>query len=277
MLFLNSSADYLSALVKFYTQNVSEIEWSNDAFNSLVLPEEQKELVLALSEAQVGDITAFDDVVQGKGKGMIILLSGPPGVGKTLTAEAVSENMKVPLYMMSAGDLGVRADEVESALDDILEMVAKWRAILLIDECDVFLEARSVHDLKRNSLVSIFLRLLEYYAGTLFLTTNRVENIDPAFQSRIHVHMAYPNLTNDSRQSIWSNFISRITLPCQIDDKDITALAELPLNGRQIKNLVKTAQLLAVRSKKPLTRKHIETVLAIEKGKGFGQGAVESS
>lgn len=48
-------------------------------------------------------MSSFDDVVAGKGRGIILLLCGPPGVGKTLTAESVAEEMKVPLYMMSAG------------------------------------------------------------------------------------------------------------------------------------------------------------------------------
>lgn len=90
-----------------------------------------------------------------------MLLSGGPGIGKTLTAESVAEHMKVPLYMMSAGDLGVETYEVEDALSKILEMVAQWNAVLLLDECDVFLEARSAHDLERNKVVSIFLRTLE--------------------------------------------------------------------------------------------------------------------
>ena len=86
---------------------------------------------------------------------MIMLLSGPPGVGKTLTAESVAENMKVPLYMMSAGDLGSQSHEIERNLSNILEMCTKWEgSILLIDEADVFLEQRSAHDLERNKLVS---------------------------------------------------------------------------------------------------------------------------
>lgn len=48
-----------------------------------------------------------------------------------------------------------------------------WGAVLLLDEADVYLERRSINDLMRNSLVSIFLRLLEYFQGILFLTTNR--------------------------------------------------------------------------------------------------------
>lgn len=59
--------------------------------------------------------------------------------------------------------------------------------LFLLDEADVFMEARNATDLGRNELVSIFLRMLEYYEGFLFLTSNRAENIDPAFESRVHV------------------------------------------------------------------------------------------
>jgi SpoVK/Ycf46/Vps4 family AAA+-type ATPase len=255
-------------IVSFYVPYVQDIKWDNGAFDNLVLPPSQKRLILALSKTQLGTINGFDDFITGKGKGMILLLSGPPGVGKTLTAEAVSENMKVPLFMMSAGDLGVRADEVEQNLENVLEMVAKWKAILLIDECDVFLEARSVCDLDRNKLVSIFLRLLEYYQGTLFLTTNRANNMDPAFQSRIHVHMEYPDLTAKARRAIWSSFLNK--LPSQFNKEDLDNVAQLPLNGRQIKNVVKTAQLLALDEQGRLSKDHVDTVLAIERGFKFG-------
>ena len=89
--------------LQFSINCVSEIKWNDSAFESLVLPKDHKELILALTESQVQNKESFDDVIQGKGKGMIMLLSGPPGVGKTLTAESVAENMHAPLYMMSAG------------------------------------------------------------------------------------------------------------------------------------------------------------------------------
>lgn len=62
--------------------------------------------------------------------------------------------MRAPLYMMSAGDLGLDSRTVESSLSNVLEMCTKWNAILLLDEADVFLEQRSAHDLERNKLVS---------------------------------------------------------------------------------------------------------------------------
>ena len=99
----------------------------------------------------------FDDVVQGKGRGVILQLSGPPGVGKTLTAESVAEAMRVPLYVLSAGDLGTSAGNVKKALKDILRMVPKWGAVLLLDEADMLMETRNARDLVRNELVSIFL------------------------------------------------------------------------------------------------------------------------
>jgi len=215
-------------------------------------------------ESQVETKNTFDDVIQGKGKGIIMLLSGPPGVGKTLTAESIEESMHIPLYMMSAGDLGIQPCEVESALQSILEMVARWNAILLLDECDVFLEERTSNNLERNKLVSIFLRTLEYYEGILFLTINRVSNMDAAFQSRIHVSMAYPNLTASSRRQIWANFLKLSSQKSEISEADLDALAETDLNGRQIKNVLKTASLLSNRKKVPLKREFIETILAIE-------------
>jgi SpoVK/Ycf46/Vps4 family AAA+-type ATPase len=170
--------------------------------------------------------------------------------------------MRAPLFMMSAGDLGINPDQVEEKLTNILEMISKWNAVLLLDECDVFLEARSTHDLERNKLVSIFLRVLEYYEGLLFLTTNRVDNIDAAFQSRIHISLAYPDLTAESRKSIWENFLQG---QAGWEDKDLEELASVELNGRQIKNVLKSAALLAARKKEGLNRKYVDMVLGIEK------------
>lgn len=172
--------------------------------------------------------------------------------------------MHVPLYMMGATDLGTSSGEVEESLSTILEMVAKWNAVLLLDECDVFLEARNANDLERNKLVSIFLRTLEYYEGILFLTTNRVDNMDSAFQSRIHISMEYPPLDAKSRRHVWSNFLSR-GIDHELTEAHLSELAEIDLNGRQIKNVLKTSQLLACRKKTPLRFEYLKTVLNIEK------------
>lgn len=73
----------------------------------------------------------------------------------------------------------------------------------------MFLEERSLHELERNKLVSIFLRVLEYYEGIMFLTTNRVQTFDAAFQSRIHISLEYKELDTKSRRKVWDNFLKQ--------------------------------------------------------------------
>lgn len=250
----------------FFVDQVQPITFSENAFASLVLPHQQKDLIQAFVSSQVKYKDTFDDVIAGKGQGMIMLLSGPPGVGKTLTAESVAENLKVPLYMLSAGDLGLEPSEIEETLNTVLEMVAKWNAVLLLDEADVFLEQRSTDSLERNKMVSIFLRMLEYFQGVLFLTTNRLAEIDEAFHSRIHVSLQYTGLSKESRKHIWKTFVGDNK---GITDSNLDTLSEVDLNGRQIKNMLKTAQMLARHrgADGRLGMEHIQTVMAIERRK----------
>jgi chromatin segregation and condensation protein Rec8/ScpA/Scc1 (kleisin family) len=210
--------------------------------------------------------------------------------------------MKAPLYMMSAGDLGCDPAHVEDSLSNILEMNTKWQSVLLLDEADVFLESRSAHDLERNKLVSIFLRLLEYYEGVLFLTTNRVENIDAAFESRIHLSLQYDELDKPSRKHVWETFLSRASSSgvggskensletfkqngieaLQEDASGFTSyeidkLAERPMNGRQIKNVLKTSQLLASKQGVKLAFGHVDTVLRLRERNARKRGVEEIS
>ncbi|KAJ5280218.1 hypothetical protein N7478_005590 [Penicillium angulare] len=227
----------------FQLDGVKDIVWDNRAFDSLVLPhsdQNMKKLILAVTRSQSKGGDSFDDVITGKGRGMILFLRGPPGVGKTLTAESVAEVMRVPLYVSSAADLGATASALERKMKDTLELIPRGGAVLLLDEADVFMEARDSTDLRRNELVAIFLRLLENYEGIMFLTTNRAENIDPAFESRIHVTIRFPQLNHVSRRQIWKQFIGQANM-ARFSDDELERISEVNLNGRQIKNVIRTA------------------------------------
>lgn len=222
----------------FFIDNLLPPGWNPNCFDQLVLPRSQKELVRALVATHVQQRLGFDDIVKGKGKGLIMVLHGPPGVGKTLTAETVAEFCERPLYMVSSGDLGTNSEALDNRLSAILDLASTWKAVLLIDEADIFLERRSLHDMERNSLVSIFLRVLEYYEGILFLTTNRVSTFDDAFKSRVHVPLKYDDLSVDSRKRIWKNFLSKQDR-VQLDETGYESLAQANINGRQIKNVIR--------------------------------------
>lgn len=236
--------------LEFCLDKLSPIEWNTKCFEQLVLDPSTKKTVQALvsthSRRKAEPTEAeFDDVVKGKGQGLVCVLHGPPGVGKTLTAECVAEYVQRPLFMVSSGDLGVSSEQLDTQLTSIMDMTSTWRAVLLIDEADIFLEQRALHDLHRNAMVSVFLRVLEYYTGILFLTTNRVATFDDAFKSRIHIPIRYTDLDTASRLQIWRNFASKVPGGVEISEKEFAKLADHDLNGRQIKNVVKAAESLA--------------------------------
>lgn len=92
-------------LAEFAVSCIEDIHWTNLPFQNLVMPVKKKDMLQALVQEHLAGTAAgeasFDDVVKGKGQGLIILLHGPPGVGKTLTAEAISEYRHRPLYRVS--------------------------------------------------------------------------------------------------------------------------------------------------------------------------------
>jgi SpoVK/Ycf46/Vps4 family AAA+-type ATPase len=255
--------------LEFSLGGLNDIEWNDGAFESLVLPTNQKSIVKALvSSHKFHAAETIDDVVQGKGRGLVFVLHGPPGVGKTLTAEGIAEVLRCPLYAVSAGELGTDSRILEAELQKIMDIAHSWGAVLLLDEADVFLEKRELHDIHRNALVSIFLRLLEYYQGLLILTSNRVSTFDDAFQSRIHVALRYEELGLQAKKKVWKMFLDKVRAmesgeAPPFKEEDLTTLARNNLNGRQIKNAVRTAQALAVNEKQMLAMHHIKRVLEV--------------
>ncbi|KAJ5905492.1 uncharacterized protein N7473_002408 [Penicillium subrubescens] len=239
---------------------LSPINFQDQAFDHLVLKQERKDLIRAVVRHRTALQTP--DVIGGKQGGQIFLLHGPPGVGKTLTAEAIAEVLYRPLYYVTMGELGVTPEDLERRLSDVLELCAEWDALAVLDEADVFLETRSTCDLIRNAMVCVMLRILEYHPGILFLTTNRVRTLDPAFESRITVALRYEELDRDARMQIWKSQVER--LPTQLSaDIDYHRLAEQPLNGRHIKNAARLALSLATEKKSPLTESLLLTTVDV--------------
>lgn len=118
--------------------------------------------------------------------------------------------------------------------------------------------SRTYEDLRRNAMVSVFLRQLEYYSGILFLTTNIVGVIDEAFKSRIHIALEYLAVDEKSTLEIWANLLRRIKrdggkteVKIKFDERSLLKFAGqhyrkhqrngTTWNGRQIRNAFQTA------------------------------------
>ncbi|KAI0860249.1 P-loop containing nucleoside triphosphate hydrolase protein [Xylaria cubensis] len=242
---------------------VEPVIWNKQAFKHLVIKEKTKRLIQALVSNQI-EAEKSTDLITGKGNGLVMLLHGGPGTGKTLTAESVAETAEKPLYPVTCGDIGTKPEEVERYLESVLHIGKTWGCVVLLDEADVFLEQRSLEDLHRNALVSVFLRVLEYYDGILILTSNRVGTFDEAFKSRIQLALHYKNLSKHQRTQIWGNFLSRLGEFNEdgIDFGDlkdnIEELANHKLNGREIRNVITTARQYVRWERQQPNKQHIQ-------------------
>ncbi|KAI4178841.1 MAG: hypothetical protein LQ346_007337 [Caloplaca aetnensis] len=272
-------------------ENIRPLERHSDGFEALVLPPGVARLVESLVKTHdpqnMPSFASNDcetdhhvDLVRGKGKGLIILLHGAPGVGKTSTAECVADYTHRPLFPITCGDIGETSKEVEHNLEQNFSLAHRWGCVLLLDEADVFLQARDRENMRRNGVVSVFLRVLEFYSGILFLTTNKVGHFDEAFKSRIHVSLYYPALDKRSTLKIWKMNLERLSkskkaLHTEADEiyeyakkhyKELYRKGKTTWNGRQIKNAFQTAIALAefdankAQGKPVLTLEHFKVV-----------------
>ncbi|GAP90040.1 putative AAA family protein [Rosellinia necatrix] len=171
------------------------------------------------------------DIIHGKGRGLAVLLHGPPGVGKTATAEAVAHFYKKPLFPITSSDLGTDPWDVETKLTEIFRLANLWDCILLLDEAETLLAQREKKDnnLQKSSLVSVFLRTLEYYSGILFLTTNRPDVMDDAVKSRVQVSLQYPRLGLIETLAIFQTNLDRL-IDIEFERSKITGEAALDVN-----------------------------------------------
>lgn len=237
------------------------IEKSSSSLENLQLRKDSfKETIYALVESHFRQVSqhAADleyDIVKGKGKGLIILLHGAPGVGKTSTAESVAAKSGRPLFQITSGDLGLSPGEVEKNLKEIFRFAQLWGCILLLDECDIFLAQRAKNDIRHNGLVSVFLRTLEFFSGVLFLTTNRVGVLDDAVKSRLTWTAYYPPLDESQTMRIWKvnlKLLRERNENIEINSREILKFAlkhfremDSTWNGRQIQTAFKVATALA--------------------------------
>ena len=180
----------------------------------------------------------MEDIVEGKSGGTTILCKGAPGLGKTLTAEVYSEVVGKPLYRVHSGQLGITAASVEQNLSEILRRAARWDAILLLDEADVYIRCRD-NDLQHNAIVAEFLRTLEYFKGLLFMTTNRVGDVDDAILSRCIATIKYEVPPKEDAMRLWKSLATQFH--ADLSDELVDSLSNIyaKCSGRDIKELLK--------------------------------------
>ena len=238
------SLDHHVALA-VHIRHLTPYAYDAKVVDKLIIPGEVKTLVHTLLKSSLDGTSSMTDVVRNKMGGTTILSHGPPGTGKTLTAEVFSETMKRPLYVVQCSQLGLNPDEIETQLNRVLRRAEKWKAILLLDEADVYVMKRGAN-IEQNAIVGVFLRVMEYFDGILVLTTNRGECVDDAIRSRCIAEIPYTIPLEAERPKLWHLLCTHYGLkPSQVE---CAALAKKfpDFSGRDIKQLARLVRVNAI-------------------------------
>ncbi|KAK7985313.1 P-loop containing nucleoside triphosphate hydrolase protein [Apiospora saccharicola] len=211
-----------------------------DYFKSIAL-----EYVDALNQGKTLKATAQ------KGRGLSVLLCGNTGVGKTFTAECLSEKYGLPLYTMTCGDLGDEPSSFDLRLHETFLRGISWGAIVLLDEVDEYVYSRNRYNNKRCYLTPILLRHLETSESLTIITMTQTEEAEGSFIGRSEWPMHLPDFSFEDQQKVWHKTIDSI--PLQLRNKQQLKRfvdhelqkdgyrAFQQLNARQIKNTVRFA------------------------------------
>lgn len=226
--------------LKVHVGQLTEYEYDIHLADKLVLSDDRKALVRLLIESKGGQ---FQDIVKGKSGGAVVLLAGPPGTGKTLTAEVYAEAEGRALYSVQCSQLGTDPDSLEDELLKVFARAKRWNAVMLLDEADVYVHERG-NDMAQNAIVGVFLRVLEYQATVLFLTTNRPDDVDDAIASRCIARLTYPVPTAEQQTRIWKVLVAGAGAKMADDQIDLVVASNPHLSGRDVKNLLKLGRVM---------------------------------
>lgn len=191
--------------------------------------------------------------------GLKALFWGKPGTGKSMAAEAIAGELKLPLYKINLANIASKwIGETEKHLAEIFDKAQKQNAVLLFDEADAIFSKRSEiessHDKNANMGVSYLLQRMETYTGLLLLSTNFKGNLDSAFLRRFHSLIEFPMPDATIRKRLWKKaWPEEIKLDRQID---ITLLAELhEFTPSQITNIAERSVLLSITKNEKIINK----------------------
>jgi hypothetical protein len=201
-------------------------------------------------------------------RGVVALLSGPSGTGKTMAAEVIAHDLGINLYRVDlAGIVSKYIGETEKNLKKIFESARGTNTLLFFDEADSLFgrrtEIHDSHDRYANLEVNYLLQRLEEHDGPVILASNRRKNIDEAFLRRIHFVIEFPLPSENLRQLIWQKKLPP-TLP-RNPDVDISLLSrQFELSGGDIKNAALKAAFMAAEEGCELNMEHLLAALRRE-------------
>jgi hypothetical protein len=210
-----------------------------------------------------------------RGTGLVALMTGPPGTGKTMAAQVIASELGLDLFRIDlATSISKYIGETAKHLRRIFQRAAEMNAVLLFDEADALFtkrtEVRDAHDRYANTDTNYLLQLIEDFSGIALLSSNKKQNMDTAFVRRIRYIFDFPRPSAGERGALWRRIVRELGGAATAEGlvPALESLAEVvDASGAQIKLAVLAALFLARQEGKPLALDHLVRGLSRELAK----------
>ena len=241
----------------------------------VIIPESDKQLISQIitkcKSDKRRDLEKWGFKVESNKQGVVLLLYGAPGTGKTFTAGAIANELHRDLITLNVPELrnkyyGETEKLIKKAFCEMREMASKDRIapVFLLNEADQLIHKRiastSTCSTIENSIQSIILEELETFPGILILTTNLESNLDEAFFRRFDLKFKFKHPDLDNRMKLWRLYLKK-EIPGS-SDIDVELLANrYQFTGAQIALVVRNACIEAIARNGKSKRLYLQDLL----------------
>lgn len=204
------------------------------------------------------------------GRGLSVLFSGPPGTGKTMAAQVITNQLHMQLFKVQLSQVVSKyIGETEKNLRRVFTEAKNANCVLFFDETDALFgkrsEVKDSHDRHANIETAYLLQQMEEYDGVVLMATNLLQNIDEAFMRRISFVISFPFPDAPTRKLLWQKMLDA---RAPLDEIDWDFLAgNFKMAGGNIKNCIIHAAFLAASENKPIGMRHLLTGIVNEQRK----------
>ena len=240
----------------------SYFQWCQptQTLDDLIIPASDRQLITQIitkcKSDNRRDLGKWGFKAERNKQGLVLLLYGAPGTGKTYTAGAIAKELQKDLITLNVPELrnkyyGETEKLIKKAFCEMRVMATDTAnaPVFLLNEADQLLHERiastSTCSTIENSIQSIILEELETFPGILILTTNLESNLDEAFFRRFDLKFRFKLPDLDSRRKLWKMYL-RTEIPGSTDI-DVEPLAQkYHFSGAQIAMVVHNACIEAI-------------------------------
>lgn len=195
-----------------------------------------------------------------RGRGLISLLTGPSGTGKTMGVQIAAAELKMELFRVDLSRVVSKyIGETAENLAKIIKRAEKLNVIILFDEAESLFSKRTAIrdsiDRHANMDVNYLLQAIEDYSGICFLASNKKSNIDQSFIRRLRYVVDFPLPEVNERYLLWKRLLESIAadqLPQPHEFICEHLAKQIELTGAQIKFAILTALFIARRKNESL-------------------------